>query len=355
MDATIAQKLATLALTKENIRKAINQRGGSLTSGAAFSLYPSAISNLPLTTVYPLDTLGYDSDGKLRTSMDATAATVKATAATASYLNLFANNSSIRLLPNMDFSQTPSLQQLCNNAPNLAYIPYITAPKATTLSAVFRMCTSLKYAPGIAAALATDCGMLFGGDAALEYVGELNLPKATGFKDAFASCAQLRGIGSLTLPGLADAPTAQAMFYECTQLREFVAMDFAPSSVNGMFSGCSALREVRLSLGNCTNTSNFVKNCPDAALWLNWNNGGDAQPIKGSYPAAQTYLDFTGATNWGTDHPASLAYTIEHLIDRHNLDGTAGTPCAIGFSAQTKAALTAAQIQAITSKNYTIS
>ena len=287
--------------------------------------------------------------------MDATAATVQATAATASYVNLFANNSSIRVLPNMDCSQTPSLQQLCNNATKLAYIPYITAPKATTLSAVFRMCISLKYAPGINAALATDCGMLFGGDAALEYVGELNLPKATNFKDAFASCSQLRGIGSLTLPGHTSAPVAQAMFYECTQLREFAAEDFAPSTANGMFSGCSQLREARMSLGNCTNTSNFVKNCPDVALWLNWNNGGDTQPIKGSYPAAQTYLDFTGATNWGTDHPASLAYTIEHLIDRHNLDGTAGASCVIGFSAKTKAALTAAQIQAITSKNYTIS
>lgn len=354
MATTIAQKLATLAHTKENIRKAINQRGGSLTSGAAFSLYPSAIGNLPLTTVYPLDTLGYDPDGKLRTSMDATAATVKATAATASFLNLFANNSSIRVLPSMDFAQTPSLQQLCNNAPNIAYVPFITAPKATALSAVFRMCISLKYAPGITAAIATDCGMLFAGASALEYVGGLNLPKGTNFKDAFASCSQLRGIGSLTLPGLTAAPTAQAMFYECAQLREFIAMDFAPSSVNGMFFGCSSLREVRLSLGNCTVTDNFVKNCPDAALWLNWNNS-ELEQIRGTYPAAQTWLDFTGATNWGTDHPASLAYTIEHLADRHNLDGTAGTPCAIGFSAKTKAALTTAQVQAITSKNYTIS
>lgn len=354
MDTAIAQKLATLANTKKNIRTAITTMGGTLSASTAFAAYAAEILRLPLTTVYPLNTLGYDPTGSLRTSMDATAAKVQATAATASYLNLFANNSTITLLPNMDYSKTPSLQQLCNNAGNLAYIPYITAPKATTLSAVFRLCISLKYAPGINAALATDCGMLFAGASALEYVGELNLPKATNFKDAFASCTQLRGIGSLTLPDHTAAPVAQAMFYECSQLREFIAKDFAPSTANGMFSSCSSLREVRMSLGNCTVTDNFVKNCPDVALWLNWNNA-DTQQIIGTYPAAQTWLDFTGATNWGTAHPESLAYTIEHLPARQNLSGTAGTPCAIGFSAKTKAALTTAQVQAITSKNYTIS
>lgn len=355
MDTAIAQKLATLANTKKNIRTAITTMGGSLSASTAFAAYASEILRLPLTTVYPLNTLGYDPTGALRTSMDATAATVQATAATASYLNLFANNNTITLLPNMDWSKTPSLQQLCNNAANIAYVPFITAPKATTLSAMFRLCISLKYAPGINAALATDGGMLFAGASALEYVGELNLPKATNFKDAFASCAQLRGIGSLTLPDHTAAPVAQAMFYECAQLREFIAEDFAPSNASGMFSGCSSLREVRMSLGNCTVTDNFVKNCPDVALWLNWNNSGSTQQKLGSFPQGQTWLDFTGATNWGTDHPASLAYTIEHLTDRHNLDGSAGTPCAIGFSAKTKAALTAAQIQTITSKNYTIS
>lgn len=363
---TIAEKLESIAQTKSDIAAAIIAKGGTLAADAPFADYAAAIRALTTGSAgdrYPLDVMGYDPDGSLASSIAGGLSRWNTKKPTDSYYGMFNGDTVTRVIPALDFTQTPSLSHFANGATAVTYIPYINALKATTLYAALRM-TGAKYIPGINAPLCTDVNMLFNG-ASVEYIGELNLPVVTDYSALFNGCQSLVAIGSMTLN---DRPTsAETMFYDCQSLRQFVAEDFAPATVQNMFVRNRQLQEVRMNMRYATATKEFFGpdstawNCPDCAAWLNWgdDSGASMSPsaLNKRYHPDQTVLDFRGLMNWGTLHPASLQYTIDNLPMRAYTSGGAGvrdTPCTIQFSAATKAVLTDDQKDTLMAKNYTI-
>lgn len=122
---TTAQKLNKILETKEAIRTAINNKGGTLTTTDTFASYPSAIDSLPS-----------GGGGSLKTLLDATKST----------FYLFYNYKGTSVNDLISYSDTSSVTNMgymfyyCNN---LTTIPQLDTSNATDMSYMFTACNKL--------------------------------------------------------------------------------------------------------------------------------------------------------------------------------------------------------------------
>ena len=106
---TTAQKLNKILETKEAIRTAINNKGGTLTTTDTFASYPSAIDNLPS-----------GGGGSLKTLLDATKSTY--------YLfNYYSGTSVNDLISYNDTSSVADMRYMFSYCSNLTTIPSVRA------------------------------------------------------------------------------------------------------------------------------------------------------------------------------------------------------------------------------------
>ena len=126
---TTAQKLNKILETKEAIRTAINNKGGTLTTTDTFASYPTAIDSLPS-----------GGGGSLKTLLDATKS--------AYYLfNEYKGTSVNDLISFSDTSEVTNMSYMFNNCKNLTTIPQLDTSKVTTMSNMFRGCYHLTTIP----------------------------------------------------------------------------------------------------------------------------------------------------------------------------------------------------------------
>ena len=122
---TTAQKLNKILETKEAIRTAINNKGGTLTTTDTFASYPSAIDSLP------------SGGSTLKTLLDATKST--------SYLFYKYSGTSIDgLISYNDTENVSDMGFMFNRCLNLTTIPQINTSNATYMPNMFQYCQSLK-------------------------------------------------------------------------------------------------------------------------------------------------------------------------------------------------------------------
>lgn len=123
---TTAQKLNKILETKEAIRTAINNKGGTLTTTDTFASYPSAIDSLPS-----------GGGGSLKTLLDATK----------SCYYLFSEYSGASVNGLISYSDTENVTnmgymfQACNN---LTTIPQLNTSKVTKMDWMFAGCLKLE-------------------------------------------------------------------------------------------------------------------------------------------------------------------------------------------------------------------
>ena len=126
---TTAQKLNKILETKEAIRTAINNKGGTLTTTDTFASYPSAIDNLPS-----------GGGGSLKTLLDATKSTY--------YLfNEYSGTNVNDLISYSDTSSVTNMQSMFNNCGSLITIPQLDTSSATNMSRMFYRCLKLTTIP----------------------------------------------------------------------------------------------------------------------------------------------------------------------------------------------------------------
>ena len=121
---TTAQKLNKILETKEAIRTAINNKGGTLTTTDTFASYPSAIDSLP------------SGGNTLKTLLDATKS--------AKYLFQNYKETSVDgLISYSDTENVTNMNSMFQGCSNLTTIPQLNTRSATNMSNMFRECSHL--------------------------------------------------------------------------------------------------------------------------------------------------------------------------------------------------------------------
>lgn len=126
---TTAQKLNKILETKEAIRTAINNKGGTLTTTDTFASYPSAIDSLPSG--------GGSGESTLKTLLDATKSTY--------YLFYqFKGTSVVDLISYSDTENVTNMSYMFEYCSKLTTIPQLNTSNATIMNYMFQSCTNLK-------------------------------------------------------------------------------------------------------------------------------------------------------------------------------------------------------------------
>lgn len=218
---TTADKLNKILQTKEAIRTAINNKGGTLTTTDTFASYPSAIDSLPS-----------GGSNTLKTLLDATK----------SCYYLFSNYSGASVNDLISYSDTSSV---------------------TNMSYMFYFCKQLTTIPSINTSLVTDMNYMFCSCSSLTTIPQLDTSSVTTMKYMFENCSNL-----ITIPQLdtSNVTNMYYMFYFCLRLTtiDITHMNITSTSSSDRFAfNCCSL--TKLIIRNMTTiptlNSNAFTNC----------------------------------------------------------------------------------------------
>ena len=230
--ATTAQKLNKILETKEAIRMAINNKGGTLTTTDTFASYPSAIDSLPSGGGDPL-----------KEYLDETK--------DASYMFCgYVNNASTTWSKNLTYER---LQKI---------LSYDTTSNVTNMQGMFYHCKQLTTIPLINTSLVTDMSYIFSNCVSLTSIPQLDTSRVTSMKEMFTSCSSLTTIPQLDTSRVTNM---SSMFYECTSLTTIPQLNTSKvTNMKYMFNTCRKLTTIDISHMNITSTSNsnqFAYSC----------------------------------------------------------------------------------------------
>lgn len=249
---TTAQKLNKILETKEAIRTAINNKGGTLTTTDTFASYPSAIDSLPSGGGDPLKE--YLDEVKNASYMFCGKGYINSSTTTTWYRNLTYER----------------LQKI---------LSYDTTSNVTDMVGMFSYCITLTTIPSINTSLVTD------------------------MRNMFYQCTNL-----ITIPQLntSNVTRMSAMFRYCSNLTTIPQLDTSKvDSMDSMFENCYKLTTIDITYMNTTTTStsyNFAYNCYSLTKLIIRNM--TTIPALNSNAFTNCY-HFTGTTN-ATYNPQGL-------------------------------------------------
>ena len=194
---TTAQKLNKILETKEAIRTAINNKGGTLTTTDTFASYATAIDNLPS-----------GGGGSLKTLLDATKSTY--------YLFYNYSGASVNdLISFSDTSEVTNMRYMFSNCQNLITIPQLDTSKVTDMSFMFQNCQYLTTIP------------------------QLNTNKVTNMNSMFYDCSRLTTI-DITHMNIKESTRSNAFSIRCYSLTKFIIrnMTTIPKLSSNAFNNC---------------------------------------------------------------------------------------------------------------------
>ena len=233
---TTAQKLNKILETKEAIRTAINNKGGTLTTTDTFASYPSAIDSLPS-----------GGGGSLKTLLDATK----------SCYYLFYNYSGTSIDGLISYNDTENvtiMNYMFYNCSNLTTIPQLDTSKVTRMDYMFRDCSNLTTIPQLNTSKVTNMTGMFQNCSNLTTIPQLNTSKVTTMNYMFSSCSKLTTISQLDTSSVIDV---SRMFKNCSNLTTIPQLDTSKvTNMTSIFDDCSKLTTIDITNMKITNTSN---------------------------------------------------------------------------------------------------
>ena len=191
---TTAQKLNKILETKEAIRTAINNKGGTLTTTDTFASYPSAIDSLPS-----------GGGGSLKTLLDATKSCY--------YLfSEYSGESVNDLISYNDTENVNNMSYMFYYCSNLTTISQLDTSNVTNMSYMFRECTNLTTIP------------------------QLNTSSVLNMRHVFENCIHLTTIDITHMVTSNNGSFA----YNCYSLTKFIIRNmFSIPSINSdAFNNC---------------------------------------------------------------------------------------------------------------------
>ena len=194
---TTAQKLNKILETKEAIRTAINNKGGTLTTTDTFASYPSAIDSLPS-----------GGGGSLKTLLDATKSTY----------HLFYNYKGTSIDGLIAYSDTENVNNMTAmfyNCYNLTTIPLFDTSSVEKLNNMFYSCQKLTSIP------------------------QLNTNKVTNMSYMFYECKKLTTI-DITHMNITSTNNSAFFAYNCHSLTKLIIrnMNAIPKLNSNAFTNC---------------------------------------------------------------------------------------------------------------------
>ena len=230
---TTADKLNKVLQTKEAIRTAINNKGGTLTETDKFSDYATAIDNIqsgsanePITItengIYTApEGVGY-SPITVNVPQTAESGTVKNlldTTKTANSLFNSYNGSSVDNLINYnDTANVTNMRSMFYYCSNLTTIPQLNTSKVTDMYCMFYFCQKIKSIPQLDTSSCTNMEAMFYYCSNLTTIPQLDTSSCTNTRQMFYGCRNLTTIPQVDISKVTDSYYIYDMFASCKKL-----------------------------------------------------------------------------------------------------------------------------------------
>ena len=218
---TTAQKLNKILETKEAIRTAINNKGGTLTTTDTFASYPSAIDSLPS-----------GGGGSLKTLLDATKSTY--------YLFFNYSGTSVEgLISYSDTSGVENMRYMFFNCPNLSTIPQLDTSSVTNMEDMFSNCSSLITIPQLDTSKVTSTSNMFYKCQNLTTISQFDTSKVIDMRNMFRYCYNLTTI-DITHMNLTSTSNSSYFADDCYSLTKLIIrnMPSIPNINSNTFTDC---------------------------------------------------------------------------------------------------------------------
>ena len=217
---TTADKLNKILETKEAIRTAINNKGGTLTTTDTFASYPSAIDNLP------------SGGNTLKTLLDATKSTA--------YLFRNYNGTSVNdLITYSDTSSVTTMHNMFTSCPNLTTIPPLDTSNVTDMYQIFYGCRKLTSISQLDTSNIENMYQMFYECRKLTSIPQLNTSNVMNMLQTFQNCYKLATI-DITHMNITDEYFTRQFAYNCYSLTKLIIrnMTTIPSLNSNAFTNC---------------------------------------------------------------------------------------------------------------------
>ena len=218
---TTAQKLNKILETKEAIRTAINNKGGTLTTTDTFASYPSAIDSLPS-----------GGGGSLKTLLDATKSCY--------YLFFQYSGTSVNeLISYNDTANVTTMSYMFYYCTNLTTIPQFDTSKVKNMSNMFDYCHKLTTIPQLNTSNATNMKYMFNTCINLTTIPQFNTSKVTDMSNMFYNCYKLTKI-DITHMNITSTSYNGSFAYNCYSLTKLIIrnMNSIPALSSNAFNNC---------------------------------------------------------------------------------------------------------------------
>lgn len=210
---TTAQKLNKILETKEAIRTAINNKGGTLTTTDTFASYPSAIDSLPS-----------GGGGSLKTLLDATKSTY--------YLFYNYKGTSVNdLISYNDTSLVTNMHYMFSQCTKLATIPQLDTSNVTNMASMFSYCSKLTTISQIDTSKVTNMANMFSGCSKLTTIDitHMNITSSS-YSEYFAS--NCKSLIKLIIRNMNTIPTLNSYaFTNCYHFTGTTNKDYNPQGL----------------------------------------------------------------------------------------------------------------------------
>lgn len=229
---TTADKLNKILETKEAIRTAINNKGGTLTTTDTFASYPSAIDNLPSGGGDPLKE--YLDEVKSASYMFCGLAEPDY----GTYTTWYSNLTYERLQKILSYNTTSNVKNMTGMfyyCKQLTTIPSLNTSLVTNMSKMFQYCSNLATIPQLDTSNVTNMTNMFSGCSNLTTIPQLNTSKVNNMIRMFDSCYKL------TIIDITHMVLSMSYFaYNCYSLTKLIIrnMTTIPKLDTNSFSNC---------------------------------------------------------------------------------------------------------------------
>ena len=218
---TTAQKLNKILETKEAIRTAINNKGGTLTTTDTFASYPSAIDSLPS-----------GGGNTLKTLLDATKSCY--------YLFYNYNGTSVNdLISYNDTENVTNMISMFYQCEKLTTIPQLDTSKVTDMTRMFYQCQKLITIPQLDTSKVTDMRSMFYACNGLATIPQLNTSNVTNMDSMFSYCISLATI-DITHMNITDSYNTYSFASNCYSLTKLIIrnMNSIPTLKSNACTSC---------------------------------------------------------------------------------------------------------------------
>lgn len=256
---TTADKLNKLKTTKESIRIAINNKGGTLTTSDKFSDYSTAINRIQVSgdinpLQYIIDNQG--GDGKpgccdlffkfLGSNLDNIINKIDTSKAT-DMSGMFSNCKNLTNIPQLDTSSCTNMLDMFLNCHNLKTIPQLNTSKVTNMQQIFYCCYKITTIPEIDTSEVTNMRSMFYQCSSLTTIPQLDTSKVTNMNCMFANCTNLTTVPQLDTSKVTDMGST---FSKCSILQTIPTLDLRSCtdrfSLQSTFDWCNQLTHITL-------------------------------------------------------------------------------------------------------------